>query len=137
MPQPLRRLGAILLALALSACTLTAPAPTPMPTPDLPQVRFLFPENGTQIYAGAEINVDILAEDATLGIARIEFYVDGVKINEGSPVVVTSPFRVTMNWVANSAGGHTLKAVAYRTDGTPSPEAPGGNLILVDVIPAP
>lgn len=125
------------LALLVTGCTLTTPPTTPMPTPDLPQVRFLFPENNAQIYEGAEINVDILAEDGTAGIASIAFYVDGVKINEGSPEAVVSAFRAQMNWVASGVGGHTLQAVAVRPDGTTSLDAPGVNLILVEVVPQP
>jgi len=106
-----------------------------MPTPDLPQVRFLFPENNAQVYDGAEILVDILAEDATAGIVKIDFLVDGVKINEGIPAAVTSPFRVQMNWIANGIGGHTLSVISYRADGTTSLEVPGSNLILAEVVP--
>lgn len=127
----------VLLTLCLSACSLTTPPATPIPTPDLPQARFLFPENNAQIYDGAEINVDLLAEDASTGVARVEFWVDGIKINEGSPAVAVPAFRAEMNWVASGVGGHTLRVVAYRADGTPSPEVPGLNLILVEVVPAP
>ncbi|MCU0476937.1 MAG: Ig-like domain-containing protein [Anaerolineae bacterium] len=125
------------LVLLVTGCTLTTPAPTPMPTPDLPRVRFLFPENNAQIYEGAEINVDILAEDESAGIASVAFYVDGVKINEGSPTAVVPAFRAQMNWVASGVGGHTLQAIALRPDGTSSPEQVGVNLILVEVVPQP
>lgn len=130
----------LVLALMLSlitGCSLTTPEPTPMPTPDLPQVRFLFPENSTQIYEGSEILVDILAEDTSSGIVKIELLVDGVKINEGVPAAALESFRVQMNWIATGVGGHTLRAIAYRADGTPSIELPGTNLILAEVVPAP
>jgi len=130
-------LALVALMLPFTGCSLTTPIPTPMPTPDLPQVRFLFPENNAQIYDGAEILVDILAEDASAGIVKIEFFVDGVKINEGIPAAVLSPFRAQMNWIASGVGGHTLKAIAYRADGTPSLEIPGSNFILADVVPKP
>lgn len=122
--------------LLITGCSLTTPAPTPMPTPDLPQVRFLFPENNAKIYDGAEITVDILAEDTTGGIVRVEFLVDGVKINEGVPTTAAVPsFRAQMNWFANGVGGHTLRAIAYRADGTASVEIPGTNFILTEVVP--
>lgn len=122
--------------MVFSACSLNTPDPTPMPTPDFPQVRFLFPENNAQIYDGTEILVDILAEDTTAGIVKIEFWVDGVKINEGAPQPAALPtFRAQMNWFASGVGGHTLKAIAYRPDGTASLEVAGSNLILAEVVP--
>lgn len=120
-----------LLMLGVAAgCTLTEVPPTPAPTPDIPRVRFMFPENGARVIQGTEITVDIVAEDATAGISRIVFIVDGTKINEGTPDVAVPVFRVAMNWVAGNLGGHTLHAIAYRPDGTQSDEA----IILVDVV---
>jgi hypothetical protein len=128
-------LALAMLMVLIAGCTLNTPEPTPMPTPDFPQVRFLFPENNAKIYDGAEILVDILAEDTTVGIVKIEFWVDGVKINEGIPEpAALSTFRVQMNWFASGIGGHTLKAIAYRPDGTASLEVPGSNLILAEVV---
>ena len=115
----------------LAACTLTEVAPTPYPTPDIPRVRFLFPENSALVFKDSEITVDIFAEDQTAGIARVIFLVDNVQINEGMPPVGSVPeFRVAMNWVAGNLGGHTLHAIAYRADGTQSDEA----IILVEVV---
>lgn len=114
----------------ITGCTLTEVPPTPVPTPDIPRVRFMFPENGARVVQNAEITVDIVAEDDTAGIARIIFMVDGTQINEGAPDAVVPVFRVAMNWVAGNLGGHTLHAIAYRPDGTQSDEA----IILVDVI---
>lgn len=115
----------------LAACTLTEPPPTAVPTPDIPRVQFIFPENNARVIQNAEINVDIVAEDHTAGIARVIFMVDGTQINEGSPEAGVEPvFRVAMNWVAGNLGGHTLHAIAYRPDGTQSDEA----IILVDVV---
>lgn len=124
-------IAGLLMLLALTGCTLNQPQPTPFPTPDLPRVRFLFPVNKTQIAEGAEIQADIVAEDTSFGIAKIVFMVDGVQINEGMPEGnPVSVFRVSMNWVARAPGAHTLHAIAYRADGTPSDEV----IILVDVV---
>lgn len=114
----------------IAGCTLTEMPPTPAPTPDIPRVRFMFPENGARVVQGSEITVDIVAEDETAGIARIVFLADGTQINEGTPDASVPVFRVAMNWVAGNLGGHTLHAIAYRPDGTQSDEA----IILVDVI---
>jgi hypothetical protein len=114
----------------IAGCTLTEVPPTAVPTPDIPRVRFMFPENGARVVQDAEITVDIVAEDDTAGIARIVFLVDGTQINEGAPDSTVPVFRVAMNWVAGNLGGHTLHAIAYRPDGTQSDEA----IILVDVI---
>lgn len=121
---------ALMLLGMIAGCTLTEIPPTPAPTPDIPRVRFMFPENGARIVQNAEITVDIVAEDDTSGIARIVFLVDGTQINEGAPDASVPIFRVAMNWIAGNLGGHTLHAIAYRPDGTQSDEA----IILVDVI---
>jgi hypothetical protein len=117
----------------LAACTLTAEAPTPFPTPDLPTVRFQAPENNDRVYEGVDLTVDIVAQDTTQGIAKIEFFVDGVKVKEGSPPddEAVEVFRVNMNWLTSGAGAlHTLTAIAYRPDGTPSDQ----ETILIEVL---
>jgi hypothetical protein len=115
----------------LSACTLTEPPTTPVPTPDIPRVRFMFPDNNARVIHNSELTVDIVAEDQSAGIARVIFLVDGTQINEGAPASGVEPvFRVAMNWVAGTLGGHTLHAIAYRPDGTQSDE----EIILVDVV---
>jgi hypothetical protein len=120
--------------LLLSACNLNAPTPTPPPTPDLPAVSFIYPQNGSQVFEGVDMSVDIFAQDPANGISRIEFLVDNEKINEGAPESGTVPeFRVTMNWVASGLGKHTLSSIAYRVDGTPSDEA----IITIEVIARP
>ena len=121
---------ALMLFGVISGCTLTEVPPTAVPTPDIPRVRFMFPENGARVVQNAEITVDIVAEDDTAGISRIVFMVDGTQINEGTPDAAVPVFRVAMNWIAGNLGGHTLHAIAYRPDGTQSDEA----IILVDVI---
>jgi len=121
---------ALMLFGAAAGCTLTEVPPTPVPTPDIPRVRFVFPENGARVVQNSEITVDIVAEDETSGIARIIFIVDGTQINEGAPDATVPVFRVAMNWIAGNLGGHTLHAIAYRPDGTQSDEA----IILVDVV---
>ena len=128
----LTRLSLILFGLfGLTSCTLTEVPPTIVPTPDIPRVRFLFPENNARIIQNAEITVDIVAEDGSAGISRVEFLVDNIKINEGAPSAGSEPvFRAAMNWIAGNLGGHTLHAIAYRADGTRSDEA----IILVEVV---
>lgn len=121
---------ALLFAGLFAGCTLTQAPATPVPTPDIPRVRFMFPENNARIVQNSEITVDIVAEDESAGIARVVFMVDGTKINEGAPEAPVPIFRAAMNWVAGNLGGHTLHAIAYRPDGTQSDEA----IILVDVV---
>jgi hypothetical protein len=121
------------LLVALSACNLTAPDPTVFPTPDMPQVTFQSPQNNAQVFENFDLVVDIVARDTTLGITRIEFYVDGDLLIEGTPPdeEVVEVFRVNMNWLAQGLGLHTLSAIAYRPDNTPSDEA----IIAVEVLP--
>lgn len=116
----------------LPACNLDLPTPTPFPTPDLPRVEILAPPNQQQVIEGTEFDIDILALDRSLGIRRIELYVDEqlVKSSETTDGVEQA-YRVTMNWFAQGLGWHTLKAIAYRDNGTPSDE----HLITLQVIP--
>lgn len=124
-------LFAIILILALAGCNLDTETPTPVPTPDLPQVQFLYPAEGARVVDGTDLTLDILAQDQTAGVQRIELYVDGQLLN--SDAVLAQPesaFRAELNWFANGIGKHILSAVAYRADGTPSNEA----ALTVDVI---
>jgi hypothetical protein len=131
----LRVAAALLALLALVACNLSnQPQPTPTPTPSLPTVQFLAPANNAQIPEGTDVDIDIVASDAGIGIGRVELLVDDQKINERGPDVSAAVpvFTVRMNWLARVVGRHTLTAIAYRPDGTPSDPV----VIIVDVIPA-
>jgi hypothetical protein len=122
---------ALLIALLCAACNLNAPPPTPVPTPDVPRAYFNNLENGAIVTEGTDVQLDIVAQDETAGVAKIELYVDGEFYNEG--VVAGEPvpiFRVTMNWLAAGAGRHTLGLLAYRADGTASDDT----LIAVEVV---
>ena len=114
------------------ACHLQQAAVVPSPTPSLPTAEFLFPSNNSRVEEGAELNIDLLGSDTQYGVARIELYVDDVKINEATPKdnPTVPDFRVTMNWTAEGIGLHTLRAVAYRLDGTASDDA----LIVIEVV---
>lgn len=118
----------------LAGCNLSA-TPTPPPaTPDLPRVLFQEPQNNSRVVEGFEINVDIVAADETQGIGRIEFLVDNVLVQEGTPPDGVVPvFRANVKWVAQGIGMHSLSAVAYRPDGTPSDVT----TIVIEVIPPP
>ena len=116
----------------LTACNLDKPTPTPFPTPDLPRVEILAPPNQQKVIEGTEFDIDILAVDQSLGIRRIELYVDEhfVKSSETTDGV-KQEYRVIMNWFAQGLGWHTIKAIALRDNGTRSDE----HLITLQVIP--
>lgn len=125
-----------LLVMLLTGCNLTqGGSATPTLLPDLPQVEILEPANNRQIYEGTEFDFDIVARDEGAGIVRIELYIDDTIINSASPVDAESVpvFRVTMNWLAEGQGLHTVEAVAYRADGTQSDPA----LINIEVLARP
>ncbi len=123
----------LLLLLLLSACNLGTSRPTAIPTPDLPRVEFQQPLNGATILEGSELTIDLLATDETAGIVRIELLVDGIAYRDGAPEndVPVPTFRVLLNWLASGVGRHTLTAIAYRPDGTPSDEM----TIVIEVLP--
>ncbi|MCY4071214.1 MAG: Ig-like domain-containing protein [Chloroflexi bacterium] len=116
----------------LPACNLDRPTPTPFPTPDLPRVEILAPPNQQKVIEGTEFDIDILAVDQSLGIRRIELYVDELFVKSSETTDdVKREYRVTMNWFAQGLGWHTVKAIAYRDDGTRSDE----HMITLQVIP--
>lgn len=132
MCQLLKRASVLGLLVFLAACNLVGVGPTPTPTPELPTVEFLFPANGATIVENAELSIDLIARDGGAGVARIEFLVDGQKISDALPQdTATVPvFRIETNWLAQGVGLHSLSAVAYRLDGTGSPES----IIIVEVV---
>ena len=131
----------LLLAFSLIACTLAGSGqtvPPPSPTPDLPTVRFLYPENNAQVYEGTDLTLDLLAEDG-VGVRRVELFVDSLSdaepFNSATPpaIMPEKRFRVEMNWLAAGVGRHQITAKAYRADNTPGDET----TIVVEVIPRP
>jgi hypothetical protein len=130
----LLRVALLLAVAALAACNLTNEAlPTLTPTPDMPTIQFLFPANESTVVEGADLNIDIVAEDSGIGVAKIQLMVDEQVVNERGPDISAAVpvFTVRMNWLAQGQGRHILTAVAFRPDGTQSDEAN----ILVNVLP--
>ncbi|MBL8166087.1 MAG: hypothetical protein JNJ61_29160 [Anaerolineae bacterium] len=127
----------LLLALLAAGCNLRTnnATNTPFPTPNIPQVRFLFPENNSTVLEGTEIVIQLLAEDPGAGVTRVELLIDDVPYQEGRPEVspVVPTFTVNMPWVARGVGLHSLTALAFRADGTASSPV----LINVEVLPRP
>lgn len=124
----------VLLALLIAGCNLTTEAvSTPTPPPPMPEVRFLFPANESTVVEGADLQIDLVASDEGIGIAKIELLVDEQLVNERGPDISAAVpvFTVRMNWLAQGQGRHQMTAIAYRPDGTASdPE-----IILVNVLP--
>lgn len=126
------RLVLLLCLCGLAACNLDRPTPTPFPTPDLPRVEILAPPNQQQVIEGTEFDIDILAVDESLGIRRIELYVDDLFVKSSETTDgVKQQYRVAMNWFAQGLGWHTIKAIALRDNGTRSDE----HMIALQVIP--
>lgn len=125
----------VFLLMGLSGCNLGAAAVTPSPiaTPDIPQIAFNAPSNNARVFEDTLLDIDLVATDYGEGISRVELYVDGELLEEGeaedSPV--RPIFRVSMNWLTQGVGNHSLSAIAYRADGTPSEEA----VIVIEVVP--
>lgn len=119
--------------LALTGCNLVRTADVTPVQPAL-SVRFESPDNQTQVYAGQEISLLLVAEDRNgPGVARVELSVDDRPHQEGTPEVGSAVpiFTVEMRWKATGPGLHALSAVAFRADGTPSDPA----TIVIEVVP--
>ncbi|MBC7814436.1 MAG: Ig-like domain-containing protein [Burkholderiales bacterium] len=122
-----------LFGLVLAGCNLSTTPPTPIPTPDIPMVQFVSPTDNATIIEGTDMDIQIFASDAGIGVARIELYVDEQLHQTGLPEVSAAvpDFTVLMNWRAQSVGRHFLTARAFRPDGTSSDEA----RLIVEVLP--
>jgi ABC-type Fe3+-hydroxamate transport system substrate-binding protein len=123
------------LMLVLSACNLSSTEPTPTPEVNVPLIEFLFPANNTVVVEGTDVQIQLLAQDQRgVGVARVELYVDDVKVGEAVPEVsaAVQVFTVNMNWLAQGVGFHALSAIAYRPDGTLSDPM----IIRIEVISA-
>ena len=118
----------------LSACNLmpSQQNTTPVATPDLPRVEFLSPPNRATVIEGALMDVDIVAQDETAGISKVEFLVDGQLLQTSETESGNEKiYRVTMNWLAEGVGNHSLSAIAYRPTGIAGQET----TIVVEVVP--
>ncbi len=120
------------LMMALCACNLGVPSATPVPTPDIPTVEILAPPNNAQVFEDTDFPIDIVGRDATVGVDKIELYVDENLINESVKTDGAVPvYRVTMNWLAKGVGFHVVSVISYREGGLRSDEA----IINLEVVP--
>jgi hypothetical protein len=118
---------------ALAGCNLVRAADAPVNTPSL-SVAFQEPANMTQVRAGDEVQLLLLAEDrGGAGVARVDLLVDDRPHQQGTPEVsgAVPVFTVQMRWRPTQPGLHSLTAVAYREDGTASAPA----TIVLEVVP--
>jgi hypothetical protein len=122
----LRWIVVFLLVIGISGCNLSNVPPTPTPEPDIPEILFLFPANGTVVVIGTDVQIQLYAQDRRgVGVGRVELYVDEALLQTSTPVIsaAVTEFTVDMNWLAEGVGRHTFRAVAYRPDGTESQAA--------------
>ena len=122
----------------LASCNLrsaNAPTDTPFPTPDIPRVRFMFPDNNSNVLEGTDLAVEIIAEDSGAGIAKVQLAVDEVLQGEGKPEIAPSvpAFSAKIHWMAKGVGMHSLTAMAFRASGQASDTA----TLVLNVIPRP
>ncbi len=109
--------------LCMSACNLQVGTPTPPPTPDAPQIEFQAPSSAVLIAENTELDIELIARDVGVGVAKIELLIDDLPYQEVSPTTSAAVpvFTVTMNWLAKGIGFHSMTAIAFRPDGTASP----------------
>ena len=106
----------VLICAVLAAAGCTLDAGTPVPTPDLPRVEIVQPENQRQVFEGVTVDILIEAEDSTVGISRIELYIDNTLFEEFTlpNYQVEEVFSALFNWQAQGVGRHVIQAIAYR-----------------------
>jgi len=116
------RVMLIALLAATAACNLQVGTPTPFPTPDVPSIQFQAPANNDNFVEGTDLTIALMAQDAGVGVARIELLVDDLPYRDASPETsgAVPIFTVNMNWLTEGVGYHSLTAIAYRPDGSAS-----------------
>lgn len=137
-PRPRLLIVLTVLVLAALACNLSGDAPPAEQeaiTADAPTVEIRVPVNGQSFAEGTQVIIQVAAMDAGAGVSRIDLQIDDLA--HGSATAPTaagqSAFITTFDWVAQGQGLHSLTAIAFRADGTPS--AP--QTISVNVVAAP
>jgi hypothetical protein len=120
--------------LTLAACNLSNVPPTVVPTPDLPRVSFQSPANEAEVSEGTDLDIQVVAEDSGIGVARVELLADEQHVQDALPRVSAAVpiFTADMNWYAKGVGLHSLTVIAYRPDNTQSDPA----IIIIHVVPA-
>ena len=93
-----------------------------------PTVTLTAPANGATV--SGTINLNATASD-NLGVARVEFYVDGVKKGQDT----LAPYSITFNTTTIANGSHNVKAKAF--DGTGNSAWSNTNYITVNNINPP
>ncbi|MBN1618737.1 transglycosylase domain-containing protein [Candidatus Dojkabacteria bacterium] len=94
--------------------TSTLPAEGVCPIPDTPPtITITSPTGGTSYFQGDTANITISA-NATKGIQRVEYYIDGSSIG----TVTTAPYGLSYTIPASlPVGAHTILARVYDPDG--------------------
>lgn len=116
------RIGLVwgLLLTAALACNLGATSQkTPEDVLQQPLVVLVAPVNGSVFAEGAQVALHAIAQDSTMGVARIEFRVNDMAVGE---VMADQPagqpsLDAIVAWKAAGQSGHLITAEAFRADG--------------------
>ncbi len=108
---------------ASTSFALTVTAPGILATPS---VTITAPAAGAQIAAGSIVPITVSLSGDPSKIARVEFYDGSVKIGEST----TAPY--TLVWTVNTAGAHSLTAIAIYRDGS---IGTAGSALAITVLP--
>jgi chitodextrinase len=79
----------------------------------LPAVSITAPANNAELSAGTVVSITANASDADGSVARVEFYINDVKIGKDA----TAPYQI--NWTS-VAGNNAIKAISYDNQGAQS-----------------
>ena len=91
-----------------------------------PSVAITSPTDGSEFYAGDEVNISVQASDLNDSIRLVEIYIDGESYED----LVEAPYETS--W-SPSEGSYNLTAIAYDYNGASTVS----NEILVDVVMPP
>jgi uncharacterized protein YraI len=131
-----RHARAVLLLMALSmaamACNITIGERPEVPTVTA-SVQIIAPTNRSVVAHNATITLAAVAEDATQGVAQIEFFIDGVSFSVQRAESSTNSLYASVTWTPAETRGYLITAEAQRPDGSTI----GEDGITVDVVDSP
>lgn len=89
------------------------------------QMAFIAPSNNAVIAVGTEITLAVAVQETTLGVSRVEFFVDGVALaTQTAPIAEgQTEFTAQQSWTPLEARGYLLTAAAYSANGNKIGEA--------------
>ncbi len=95
-----------------------------------PEVEILSPANGSQVFVGEAIPIEISSSSAK-GISRVDLWVDDQLVLPETNVPLGAAVPITLHWVFQESGSYEIRVKAYSASGAQGESQP----ITLEVTP--